>query len=84
MNNELFDALKQRYPTIHHGPFANCPQCKGTGDIEHTIEGKRACICLFVSHEHLPLVFAITHEVCMTLSEEFNRRAAMWREDQES
>lgn len=57
MSDELFLALKAKYPEANHAPDPNCPRCKGKGEVwfPGTAMIKAhwsCCICIFVDHEH--------------------------------
>ena len=60
--SELSPELQAKYPTAKHAPLPDCPRCGGKGErwyeshSPYSRSGWKPCLCIFVEHQHVPLV----------------------------
>lgn len=69
MSDELSAELQAKYPTAKHAPLPDCPRCQGKGERwyeSHSLyshSGWKPCLCIFVEHQHVPLVSDVIRTV---------------------
>lgn len=66
--DELSAELRAKYPTAHHAALADCPRCHGKGERWVKASGPftakwKPCLCIFVEHQHVPLVSELFQEM---------------------
>jgi hypothetical protein len=70
------EELIAKYPTTSHGPWPECPRCKGEGEVYIKLTSgpyTGPCMCLFVDHDMMPLAHECMNATVKQMRVEFGQ-----------